>query len=43
MVFRLDKLVGKVRVASVIDNLAVAEIMSDWQQSVPQNGDGILY
>jgi len=43
MVFRLDKLVGKIRVASVIDNLAVAEIMPDWQQSVPQNGDGILY
>lgn len=43
MIFRLDKLVGKVRVASVVDNLAVAEIMPDWQQSVPQNGDGILY
>jgi len=43
MIYRLDKLVGKVRVASVIDNLAVAEIMPEWQQTVPQNGDGILY
>jgi septal ring factor EnvC (AmiA/AmiB activator) len=43
MVYRADKLVGKVRVASIIDNLAVAEIISDWQQMAPQNGDGILY
>ncbi len=43
MIYRMDKLVGKVRIASVVDNLAVAEIMPDWQQSVPQNGDGILY
>lgn len=43
MVYRMDKLVGKVRVASVVDNLAVAEIINDWQQVVPQNGDGILY
>lgn len=43
MVYRLDKLVGKIRVERVIDNLAVAEIMPDWQQAVPQNGDGILY
>ena len=43
MVYRLDKLVGKVRVASVVDNLAVAEIMPDWQQVIPENGDGVLY
>lgn len=43
MVYRMDKLVGKVRVASIVDNLAVAEIINDWQQAVPQNGDGILY
>jgi DNA repair exonuclease SbcCD ATPase subunit len=43
MIYRLDKLVGKVRVQSVVDNLAVAEILPDWQQTVPQNGDGILY
>lgn len=43
MVYRTDKLVGKVRVASIVDNLAVAEIISDWQQMAPQNGDGILY
>lgn len=43
MVYRMDKLVGKVRVASVIDNLAVAEIINDWQLAVPKNGDGILY
>ncbi|MFA7157835.1 MAG: hypothetical protein WC299_00925 [Kiritimatiellia bacterium] len=43
MIYRLDKLVGKVRVQSVVDNLAVAEILPDWQQVIPQNGDGILY
>ncbi len=43
MVYRADKLVGKVRVASIFDNLAVAEIINDWQQMAPQNGDGILY
>lgn len=43
MVYRMDKLVGKVRVASVVGDLAVAEIINDWQQVAPQNGDGILY
>jgi len=43
MVYRLDKLVGKVRIASIAGDLAVAEIINDWQQAVPQNGDGILY
>jgi len=43
MIYRLDKLVGKVRVASIAGDLAVAEIINDWQQAVPQNGDGILY
>lgn len=43
MVYRMDKLVGKVRVASIVENMAVAEIINDWQQMPPQNGDGILY
>lgn len=43
MIYRTDKLIGKIRVESVVDNLAVAEIMSDWQQATPKNGDGILY
>lgn len=43
MVYRVDKLVGKVRVTSVEKDMAVAEIINDWQQTVPQNGDGILY
>lgn len=43
LVYRTDKLVGKIRVASVTGDLAVAEIINDWQQVVPQNGDGILY
>ena len=43
MIYRMDKLIGKIRVESVVDNLAVAEIMPDWQQAVPKNGDGILY
>ena len=43
MVYRMDKLVGKIRVATVVNDLAVAEIINDWQQMVPKNGDGILY
>jgi hypothetical protein len=43
MVYRMDKLVGKVRLASIANDLAVAEIINDWQQTIPQNGDGILY
>lgn len=43
MIYRVDKLVGKCRIESIVDNLAVAEIVSDWQQMIPRNGDGILY
>jgi HAMP domain-containing protein len=43
LVYRGDKLVGKVRLSKVIDDLAVAEVINDWEQVPPQNGDGILY
>lgn len=43
LLYRVDKLIGKVRVVSIVDNLAVAEIINDWQQAVPQNNDGVLY
>ena len=43
MIYRLDKLVGKVRVQRVVGDLAVAEILPDWQQTLPEYGDGILY
>jgi len=43
LVYRVDKLIGKARVSSVSGDLAVADILDDWQQAPPQNGDGILY
>jgi len=43
LVYRVDKLIGKARVSSLSGNLAVVDIMDDWQQAPPQNGDGVLY
>lgn len=42
---RNDKLVGKVRVSAVIAdrNLAVGEILGDWRQLDPANGDIVFY
>jgi uncharacterized phage infection (PIP) family protein YhgE len=45
MVHRNDQLIGKVRVSSVQKNMAVAEIMADWQQAgqSPNEGDNVLF
>jgi predicted RNase H-like nuclease (RuvC/YqgF family) len=43
MVHRADRLIGKVRVSSVHKNLAVAEIMADWRQADPNEGDNVLF
>lgn len=43
LVHRSDKLVGKVRVASIVENLAVAEIINDWQQVPLEKGDHIMH
>lgn len=42
LVHRADQLVGKVRVERVVENMAIAEIMTDWQQSLPKVGDQIM-
>ena len=43
LIHRSDRLVGKVRVQTVVDNLVVAEIVSDWQQIPCVKGDYVMY
>lgn len=43
LVHRGERLVGKVRVASVVNDLAVAEIMNDWEQAPIEMNDDIIY
>jgi len=43
LIHRDDLLVGKVRVDAIVDNMAIAEIMNDWEQIPPQKGDYVIY
>ena len=43
LVHRQDQLIGKIRVSSVTRNLALAEIVNDWQASPFREGDKIVY
>ena len=43
MVHRGDRLIGKVHVSSVQKNMAIAEIMREWQQSPVSEGDNVLF
>lgn len=43
LVHRADQLVGKVRVASVVDDMAVAEVLADWQRQEIQKDDAVMY
>jgi hypothetical protein len=43
LIHRGDRLVGKARVQTVVDNLVVAEIVSDWQQMPCAKGDYVMY
>lgn len=43
LIHRDARLVGKVRVQTVVDNLAVAEIIGDWQQMPCEKGDYVMY
>ncbi|MDD5676466.1 MAG: hypothetical protein PHW60_00565 [Kiritimatiellae bacterium] len=43
LIHRASRLVGKVRVQTVVDNLVVAEIVSDWQQMPCEKGDYVMY
>lgn len=43
IVHRDDRLVGRVRVSSVEDNMAVAEILNDWEQVPIREGDYVLF
>lgn len=42
LVHRADQLVGKVRVESIVDNMAIAEILDGWQRLPPQEGDHVM-
>ncbi len=43
IVHRGERFVGKVRVSNVEANLAVAEIMNDWQQAPVERNDEVIY
>jgi myosin heavy subunit len=43
LVHRNDKLIGKVKITNVQKNMAIAEIMMDWEQSPIREGDYVLY
>jgi predicted RNase H-like nuclease (RuvC/YqgF family) len=43
LVHRDDNLVGKVKVTSVQKNMAVAEILGDWQKKPVEEGDYVLF
>ncbi len=43
LVHRDDKLIGKVRVSAVTRDLALAEIVNDWQTAAIKKGDKIVY
>lgn len=39
IVYRDGKLVGKIKITSVEPSIAIADILSEWQQAIPQEGD----
>jgi peptidoglycan hydrolase CwlO-like protein len=43
LIHRNDKLVGKVKISAVSKTLSIAEIVDDWAQSAPQEGDYVVY
>ena len=43
LVHRKDKLIGKVRISSADDKMAIAEILADWEVMPPKEGDHVLF
>jgi septal ring factor EnvC (AmiA/AmiB activator) len=43
LVHRDDRLIGKVRISSVEEDMAVAEILNDWEQVPIREGDYVLF
>jgi predicted nuclease with TOPRIM domain len=43
LIHRGDKLIGKVMISSVTRTIAVAELLGDWMQAPPLEGDFVVY
>lgn len=43
LVHRGDQLIGKVKVANVVNSLAIADIMGDWELSPMKKNDDVIY
>jgi peptidoglycan hydrolase CwlO-like protein len=43
LIHRGDQFIGKIKVGIVKRNMAVADILSGWAQTVPQEGDCVVY
>ncbi len=42
LVHRSDRLIGRVRITSVDEEMAVAEIMGDWEERTIRSGDLVI-
>ncbi len=43
LVHRADQLVGRIRISTVQENMAVAEIITDWEKAPVKEGDRVLF
>ena len=43
IIYRDGKLVGKLKVTSVEPSIAIADILADWQQTPPLEGDTVTF
>jgi len=43
LVHRDDRLIGKIRITNVKDNMSIGDIVNDWEQSPIREGDDVLF
>ena len=43
IIYRGENMIGKIRISSVRDHVAIAEVLSDFQQDTVEEGDYVLY
>lgn len=43
IIYRDGKLVGKIKITSVEPSIAIADILTEWQQAPPQEGDTVTF
>lgn len=43
LIHRADALIGKVVISGISQNMAIADIQSDWAQNIPKEGDFVVF